>query len=62
MKLILGKTMDTNINDMVIKSKEESNHIRDLIKVFTILKPHKLILNAATCAFGVNLENFWDTW
>ena len=54
--------MDTNINDMVIKSKEESNHIRDLIKVFTILKPHKLILNAATCAFGVNLENFWDTW
>ena len=35
---ILGKIIDAYINDMVVKSKEESNHIRDLTKVLTILK------------------------
>ena len=35
---ILGKTMDDYINDMVVKSKEKSNHIRDLTEVFTLLK------------------------
>ena len=39
---ILGKTMDAYIDDMVVKSKRESDHIRDLIEVFTILKRHKL--------------------
>ena len=33
---ILGKTMDAYINDMVVKSKEEPDHIRDLTKVFDI--------------------------
>ena len=37
-KAILGKTMDAYIDDMVVKSKEESDNIRDLIEVFTILK------------------------
>ena len=57
---ILGKTMDAYIDDMVLKSKKESNHIRDLIEVFTILKRHRLRLNAAKCAFGVSLEFFLE--
>ena len=44
--------MDAHINDMVVKSKEESNHIKDLTEVFSILKRHKLRLNAAKCACG----------
>ena len=39
---ILGKNMDAYIDDMVVKSKEESDHIRDLTEVFAILKTHKL--------------------
>ena len=35
---ILGKTMDAYIDIMVVKSKEESDHIKDLTEVFTILK------------------------
>ncbi|GFY97528.1 hypothetical protein Acr_12g0000690 [Actinidia rufa] len=55
---ILGKTMDAYIDDMVVKSEEEPNHIRDLTEVFDILKRYKLRLNAVKCAFGVNLGKF----
>ena len=54
-KPILCKTMDAYINDMMVKSKEEPDHIRDLTKVFDILKRHKL---AAKCAFGVDSRKF----
>ena len=42
---ILGKTMNAYIDDIVVKRRRESNHIRDLIEVFTIMKRHKLWLN-----------------
>ena len=35
---VLSKTMDAYINDMVVKSRRELDHIRDLTEVFTILK------------------------
>ena len=46
---MMGKTMDTYIDDMVVKIKQESDHLKDLAKVFAILKKHKLRLNAAKC-------------
>ena len=55
---ILGKTMDTYINDMVVKSRKKADHIRDLTEVFAVLKRHRLRLNAAKCAFGVSSGKF----
>ncbi|XP_057463838.1 uncharacterized protein LOC130753679 [Actinidia eriantha] len=55
---VLGKTMDAYIDDMVVKSKEESDHLRDLAEIFAILQKHKLRLNAAKCAFGVGSGKF----
>ena len=46
--------MDAYIDDLVVKSKKESDHLNDLIEVFEILKEHKLRLNTTKCAFGVN--------
>ena len=57
-ELILGKIMDTYIDDMVVKSKEKPDHIRDMTEVFTILKRHKVRLNMAKCAFGVSSRKF----
>ena len=57
-ELIMDKTMDIYIDDMVVKSKKESDHVRDLVEVFRMLKEHKLRLNAAKCAFGVNSGKF----
>ena len=49
-ELIFGKTMDAYIDNMVVKSKRELDQIRDLTELFTILRNHKLSLNAAKCA------------
>ncbi|GFS41430.1 multidrug resistance-associated protein 14 [Actinidia rufa] len=57
-KPVLGRTMDAYIDDMVVKSKEEFDHLRDLSEIFAILRQHKLRLNAAKCAFSVGLEKF----
>ena len=58
-ELILSKTMNTYIDAMVVKSRREMDHIKDLTEVFTILKRHKLRLNAAKCAFEVSSRKFF---
>ena len=47
---IMKKTMDAYIDDMVVKSKKEPDHLKDLAEVFAIHKEHKLRLNATKCA------------
>ena len=54
----MGKTMDAYIDDMVVKSKREPDHVRHLVEVFAILRKHKLRLNAAKYAFGVSSRKF----
>uniref|UniRef100_A0A2N9HBP5 Integrase catalytic domain-containing protein n=1 Tax=Fagus sylvatica TaxID=28930 RepID=A0A2N9HBP5_FAGSY len=46
------------IDDMVVKSVKTKDHIRDLRKVFEILRRHSLKLNATKCAFGVGSGKF----
>ena len=55
---IMGKTMDAYIDDMVVKSKKKPDDVRDLTKMFAILKRYKLRLNAAKCVFGVSSRKF----
>ena len=57
-KLQLGKNIEVYIDDMVVKSRVESEHINDLINIFEILKRYKLRLNAAKCSFGVGSGKF----
>ena len=54
----MGKNIEVYIDDMVVKSKMESEHIGDLIDIFQILRGHKLHLNASKCFFGVGSEKF----
>ena len=49
----LGKNIEIYIEDMVVKTKLESEHVNDLGNIFEILKRHKLRLNASKCSFGV---------
>ena len=46
--------MDAYINDMVVKSKNELDYLKDLTEVFEIMREHKLRLNVAKCNFGVS--------
>ena len=54
----LGKSTEVYIDDMVVKSKAVSDHVRDLGDIFEILKRHKLRLNASKCSFGVGSGKF----
>ena len=38
----LGKNVEVYIDDMVVKSKLESEHVNDLGNIFEILRRHKL--------------------
>ena len=54
----LWKNIEVYIDDMVVKSKVESEHINDLRAIFKILRRHKLRLNAAKCSFGMGSDKF----
>ena len=54
----LGKSIEVNIDDMVVKSKIVSKLVADLQKNFEILRKHKLCLNASKCSFGVGSGKF----
>ena len=54
----LGKNIEIYIDDMVLKSKLESEHVSNLGNIFEILRKHKLHLNASKCSFGVGSGKF----
>ena len=54
----LGKNIEVYIDDMVVKSKVVSEHMRDLGGIFEILRRHKLRLNASKSSFGVGSGKF----
>ena len=54
----IGHTVEMYIDDMVMKSKREIQHIGDLKEVFEVFRRHKLRLNADKCAFRVEAGKF----
>ena len=41
------------VDDMLVKSKEESSHLDDLHETFTTFRQYRMKLNPSKCAFGV---------
>jgi len=57
-ELQMGKSIEVYIDDMVVKSKLVSEHVRDLGDIFGILRRHRLRLNTSKCSFGVGSGKF----
>ena len=57
-ELLLGKNIEIYIDDMVVKSKMVSEHLRDFRTIFEVLRNYKLHLNASKCSFGVGSGKF----
>ena len=55
---LLGKNIEIYVDDMVVKSKMVSEHLRDLQVVFEIFRSYKLRLNTSKCSFGVGSGKF----
>ena len=54
----IGHMIDVYIDNMVVKSEQETRHIEDLQGVFEVLRQYRLRLNADKCAFGVGASKF----
>ena len=55
---LLEKTMEIYIDDTMVKSKKECDHIQDLDEYFQILKKYKMRLYRTKCAFSVSSRQF----
>ena len=54
----IGRNVEVYVDDMLVKSKEEEDHLDDLRETFNTLKQYNMKLNPSICAFGVSLGKF----
>ena len=57
-RLLIGKSMEVYIDDMLVKSKERLDHIRQLQETFELLRRHSMKLNPLKYAFDVSSRKF----
>ena len=50
--------MKVYVDDMLVKSKRQKNHIQDLTECFSILRKYNMKLNPQKCSFGVSSGKF----
>nr|XP_023915020.1 uncharacterized protein LOC112026560 [Quercus suber] len=54
----IGRNVEVYIDNMLVKSKEELEHLDDLKETFDTLKQYQMKLNPRKCVFGVASEKF----
>ena len=54
----LSSTMETYIDDMLVKSREHFDHAKHMQEAFELLRRYEMKLNSLKCAFGVSSGKF----
>ena len=54
----IGVNMEVYVDDMLVKSKRQKNHIQDLTECFSILRKYNMKLNPQKYSFGVSSRKF----
>ena len=54
----ISKTMEVYVNDMLIKAKIASDHVRHFVDMFNILRMYRMKLNPLKSTFGVASKKF----
>ena len=54
----IGRNVEVYVDDMLVKSKKEEDHLDDLRETFNTLKQYHMKLNPSKCAFGVSSGKF----
>ena len=54
----IGRNVEVYVDDMLVKSKDEANHLDDLKETFSTLHKYNMKLNPAKCVFVVALGKF----
>jgi hypothetical protein len=55
---LLYEIIEYYIDDIIVKSKRETDHLKHLTMVFERLRKYKLKMNPMKCAFGVSSRKF----
>ena len=58
---LLHDVVECYVDDLVVKTKDKSDHLNNLQIVFDRLRRHNLKMNPLKCAFGVNSGKFRGT-
>ena len=54
----IGRNMEVYVDDMLVKSKEEEDHLDDLKEMFNTLRQYSMKLNSSKYVFGVSSGKF----
>ena len=54
----IERNVKVYVDDMLIKSKEEEDHLNDLKEMFNTLRQYSMKLNPYKCAFGISSGKF----
>uniref|UniRef100_A0A2N9ERL6 Reverse transcriptase n=1 Tax=Fagus sylvatica TaxID=28930 RepID=A0A2N9ERL6_FAGSY len=54
----IGRNVEVYVDDMLVKSKKDENHLADLKETFQALRRYNMKLNPAKCVFGVSSGKF----
>ena len=54
----IGRNVEVYVDEMLVKSTEEDNHLNDLKETFKTLCKYQMKLNPSKCAFGVYSGKF----
>uniref|UniRef100_A0A2N9GAF3 Reverse transcriptase n=1 Tax=Fagus sylvatica TaxID=28930 RepID=A0A2N9GAF3_FAGSY len=54
----IGRNVEVYIDDMLVKTKDEADHLEDLGETFKTLRQYRVKLNPSKCVFGVSFEKF----
>ena len=55
---LIEKCVEVYIDNLLVKSREEADHLRHLAEAFSILRKFRMKLNPAKWAFGVSSGKF----
>ena len=54
----IGKNVEVYIDDMLVKSKQEGDHLNDLEETLKTFRKYQMKLNLSKCAFGISSAKF----
>uniref|UniRef100_A0A2N9F5Z7 Uncharacterized protein n=1 Tax=Fagus sylvatica TaxID=28930 RepID=A0A2N9F5Z7_FAGSY len=54
----IGRNVEVYVDDMLVKTKDEENHLEDLKETFETLRRYRMKLNPSKCVFGVSSGKF----
>ena len=54
----IGRNVQVYVDDMLVKSRREENHLEDLGETFDTLRSYNMKLNPRKCAFEVTVGKF----